>query len=488
MISCRSSFSGVHLNWSVARIANAFFRPSVNAHQQAFGFFRKMEGNGPRVIDQQGKNKPVLSSFHFNPKEGVSTSELISGCQQSSKIIKGDMRKAALRYRAISSCDHSYFNSDGGDPIEGQEKSGNSSGSSIRLFHHAAREVQSEMLDTKVPISPSKSVEEVIRYESSSVAVKSTSTAQPEEGSGALGSIVDFSVRGEVERHAVSIEVDGSLLRFVKGKGGETQQEIEREFGVNIKMPSSKGETSVVIEGSSLENVKEAITRINGAVEEGIRSPLLDYSHFVSLPLAIYPELVEKLSDFQNASVLPELGIDKSIFIKPKTFHLTVLMLKLWNTERVAAAAEVLQRVSPKVLQALDNRPISIRLKGLECMKGSPVRARVLYAPVEEVGGEGRLMRACEAIIEAYAEAGLVLEKEARQTLKLHATLMNARHRRRSKTSRKRDSSFDARAILGQFGNEDWGEYLLREAHLSQRFVFAESGYYHCCGSLSFPA
>ncbi|KAI5446432.1 uncharacterized protein LOC127073307 isoform X1 [Lathyrus oleraceus] len=27
-----------------------------------------------------------------------------------------------------------------------------------------------------------------------------------------------------------------------------------------------------------------------------------------------------------------DLGINKSIFIKPKTFHLTVLMLKLWNT------------------------------------------------------------------------------------------------------------------------------------------------------------
>lgn len=41
--------------------------------------------------------------------------------------------------------------------------------------------------------------------------------------------------------------------------------------------------------------------------------------------------------------LLTELGIDKSIFIKPKTFHLTVLMLKLWNKERVLAASEVLK-------------------------------------------------------------------------------------------------------------------------------------------------
>lgn len=36
-----------------------------------------------------------------------------------------------------------------------------------------------------------------------------------------------------------------------------------------------------------------------------------------------------------------ELGIDKSIFIKPKTFHLTVLMLKLWNKERVDTALRI---------------------------------------------------------------------------------------------------------------------------------------------------
>ena len=32
-----------------------------------------------------------------------------------------------------------------------------------------------------------------------------------------------------------------------------------------------------------------------------MKSPSLDYSHFISLPLAIHPELVEKLQIFQNA-------------------------------------------------------------------------------------------------------------------------------------------------------------------------------------------
>ncbi|XP_020518253.1 uncharacterized protein LOC105420078 isoform X3 [Amborella trichopoda] len=287
-----------------------------------------------------------------------------------------------------------------------------------------------------------------------------------------------------------------------------------------------------------------------------------------------------------------DLGIDKSIFINPKTFHLTVLMLKLWNEERVATAAEVLQKVSPKVMNALKDHPISIRLKGLEvhcfshvqdCMRGSVSEACVLYTPVEEIGGEGRLMRACQVIIDAYVKAGLVLQKDACQKLKLHGTVMNVKFRKRTTRTRKIGSfdardiferygseewdlgidksifinpktflltvlmlklwneervataaevlqkvspkvmralkdrpisirlkgllhgtvmnvkfrkrtvrtrkigSFDARDIFEQYGSEEWGEYVIGEAHLSQRFKYERSGYYHRCASIPFP-
>lgn len=89
-------------------------------------------------------------------------------------------------------------------------------------------------------------------------------------------------------------------------------------------------------------------------------------------------------------------------------------------------------------------------------------------------------------ITNAFIEAGLVLENDLNQKLKLHATVMNARHRKSNRGSKKVDS-FDARKIFGQYGLEDWGEYLVREAHLSQRFVFDDDGYYHCCASIPFP-
>ncbi|CAH8260681.1 unnamed protein product [Arabidopsis lyrata] len=344
-------------------------------------------------------------------------------------------------------------------------------------------------------------------------------------------------------KHSVSLEVGASLIKFIRGKEGTTQMKLEEEMGVKIILPSSRNEDHISIEGGSVECVTKASERIATIIDEVVRSPSLDYSHFVSLPLAIHPELVDKLVNFQNSilgnhsiardkqddqanrettsvavdlkansetnkvnvdiksipivsyppkaksksSTLLDLGIEKSIFIKPSTFHLTVVMLKLWNKDRVNAAGDVLKSISPSVMDALDKKPVFIRLKGLDCMRGPLAKTRVLYAPVEEIGDEGRLLRACQVITDAFVKAGLVLEKDAKQSLKLHVTVMNARHRKRRKNNKKKMETFDAREIHKQFGNEDWGEYLIREAHLSQRFVFDQNGYYRCCASIPFP-
>ncbi|XP_057459959.1 uncharacterized protein LOC130750382 isoform X2 [Actinidia eriantha] len=281
------------------------------------------------------------------------------------------------------------------------------------------------------------------------------------------------------------------VLPAIERYRGSTQKKIEEEMGVKIIFPSSKEEDAIIIEGVSAESVNRASARVQGIIDEAVKSPNLDYSHFISLPLTLHPELADKLVNFQK-SILGDtsedkgLGIERSIFINPKTFHLTVLMLKLWNKDRVDAAAKVLRSVSSKVVEALESRPVSVRLKGLECMRGSPAKARVLYARVEEVGSEDRLLLACKVITDAFVEAGLVLEKDAHQKLKLHATVMNARHRKRTKGTRNLDS-FDARGIFKQFGSEEWGEYLIREAHLSQRFLYDQNGYYRCCASIPFP-
>ncbi|KAK9281018.1 hypothetical protein L1049_003910 [Liquidambar formosana] len=326
-----------------------------------------------------------------------------------------------------------------------------------------------------------------------------------------------------VEEVHASISSCVSSVQHVKMEAEAVNEITDSTFS---SRPLQDNDEDRALEGGSM------LSSENHSISlEAVKSPNLDYSHFVSLPLAIHPELVDKLVNFQNSilgnsdpnpdenlesdsnkdtsddedkdqqkgldvavednpervkvdktnirlthyppkasksSTVSDLGIDRSIFIKPKTFHLTVLMLKLWNKDRVNAATEVLKSVSSRVMDALDSRPLSVKIKGLDCMRGSLANARVLYAPVEEVGSEDRLLQACQVITDAYIEAGLVLEKDAKQKLKLHATVMNARHRKRKKRTRKFDS-FDARGIVKQYGSEEWGEYLIREAHLSQR-------------------
>lgn len=286
--------------------------------------------------------------------------------------------------------------------------------------------------------------------------------------------------------------------------------------------------TKVIIEdnaelsGFNKDLAGSNVFRTYSSSVEAVQSRQLDYSHFISLPLALHPDLVNKLNYFQS-SILGEensnkdgsqsegsigemdydhkqaeakmgakvsqsdFGIDKSIFIKPETFHLTVLMLKLWNKERIDKASDVLQSVSTQVNEALENRPISIQLRGLTCMKGFPAKARVVYVPVLEVGSEGRLARACKVITDAFIKAGLVFERDVRE-LKLHATVMNVRHRKSRNKRNTWTNSFDARGIFGRFGKAEWGAYPIHEIHLSQRFKFDRSGYYYCCSSIPLPA
>ncbi|KAJ4959602.1 hypothetical protein NE237_026713 [Protea cynaroides] len=580
--SCRS-FSRVDRIWKAAN-TYVLFRPlesfqRCNAFSGLTYYVTKMSGpnDGRNVMGPHKKQKGVTAvwrpvSTQSIAFEGCSAKDGETGTGTHYVEVHSDKKSEVQVQEKLDCCTSATVQNVKVLKTEGETKSELGGSSIARVYYdqNVALEEDRATPSTAVKVEH-VALEEGSTTPSATVRVQSLSLSQcnlcdTEHGEtankeqvkedNALKSDLEEGVHlVESEKHSVTVEVASSLIRFIKGKGGATQKQFEEEMGVKIILPSFK-EDSIVIEGVSLASVTKASEKIQDIIEQAVKSPSIDYSHFVSLPLAIHPALVDKLINFQNSvlgncsmkqdenlkrdsngdtsedgddkddrldagcdvavnlkvqdvsehvkveinkiplvsyppkasksSTLTDSGIDKSIFIKPKTFHLTVLMLKLWNKDRVAAATEVLQRVSPKVLDALDGRPVSVRLKGLECMRGSQAKARVLYVPVEEIGGEDRLLHACQIIIDAYVEAGLVLEKDAQHKLKLHATVMNARHRKR-KTRTKKYDSFDARGIFKQYEFEEWGEYPIHEAHLSQRFVFDDNGYYHCCASIPFP-
>jgi len=302
-----------------------------------------------------------------------------------------------------------------------------------------------------------------------------------------------------------SVQVDPPLLRFLVGKGGIMKEKIETQTGARMRIPSaqeSNQKKPVVVEASSEESLNMAVTQIQEVLDEAIRSPSFQYSHFISIPLALHPPLLESVTGFQESvlesvrsssddSCTTDKGIDKSIFVKPTTFHLTLLMLKLWNEDRVHAAINCLQRTMPHVHEALGNSPLSIKLTGVDCMQGNPAKAHVLYADVEANDQAERLLSATQVITEAFTEAGLVMDKDKEQAVKLHATLMNTTQRGGSTGGKRRRFPrripFDGTEIMAKYQSYQWGEYRVSEAHLSQRFVYDENGYYHCCTSIPFP-
>ncbi|CAM6110479.1 unnamed protein product [Calypogeia fissa] len=301
--------------------------------------------------------------------------------------------------------------------------------------------------------------------------------------------------------------VDKALMRFLVGKGGSMKAKLEKDNGVKLSIPSShdaRSRSSIFINGSE-SSIKAASSAIQKILDDAVQSKL-QYTHFISLPMTLHPALVEQVENFQRSSLgLSQISppdaesssgsqedsdstnIHKSIFINPRTIHFTILMLKLWNEERVQAAVDVLQKIMPFVHEALEEQPIVVDLQGVECLRGTPEKAHVLYAEVKESRDKGRLLEACQVLTDAFVESGLVMERDVGQSLTLHLTLMNTTHRKKKKNewSSKR-VPFDAREILAKYGSWNWGEYPVLEAHLSQRFVYDESGYYHCVSAFPF--
>ena len=131
-------------------------------------------------------------------------------------------------------------------------------------------------------------------------------------------------------------------------------------------------------------------------------------------------------------------------------------------------------------------------LKGLEYMNDDPSEVDVIYAKVAPVASDNKSVDILQAIanklMKTFADSGL--SKKQFDTVKLHATVMNSLMRQdpsgTSNAIRKNNNqladrereSFDARNVLKEFGDFDFGCYKLSEIHLSVRFSTSKSGYY----------
>lgn len=133
-----------------------------------------------------------------------------------------------------------------------------------------------------------------------------------------------------------------------------------------------------------------------------------------------------------------------------------------------------------------DTSPVFIKVKGLEYMNDDPSQVDVLYAKVhvENHENEDILQRISDDIVDFFNKNGLM--KKEREHVKLHATLINTRHRKAdesgsssgSKDRRPKRISFDARPIMAKYSDFEFGSFTLDSIHLSHRFSSDSTGYY----------
>ena len=92
----------------------------------------------------------------------------------------------------------------------------------------------------------------------------------------------------------------------------------------------------------------------------------LPFTHFVSVPLYMFREELTKLQDQIFSKCKDARGMDRSLFIQPDRFHLTLLLLKLYSPARLEQAIQRIRELQGP-LHSMAPRS-TIHLQGLEIM------------------------------------------------------------------------------------------------------------------------
>lgn len=314
-----------------------------------------------------------------------------------------------------------------------------------------------------------------------------------DEGSDAFG-IVEKTEQG----YKLCMQVPSLLYKFIIGKKGETKKKIEKETGTRIIIPRQGELGDLVITGPQRSGVVGARSRIEVITESSRQK--IPFTHFLSFPLN-KSGMENKVDEFK-VKVLKDCfecrGIDASIFQLGSKIHLTIGMMTLLSDSDVRNASDFLSECYQELVSKhLQNRPLVVELKGVECMNDDPSEVDVLYAKVTTKDGSDRLQKLADGLVEKFVAHGLM--KKEYEKVKIHASLMNSKLRTESedKTPAKnrtdlpprftRKVSFDARKIVSLFEDFSFGEYHLDTIHLSTRGTYDADGHYECAAAVPLP-
>jgi len=276
-----------------------------------------------------------------------------------------------------------------------------------------------------------------------------------------------------------TMEVAPMFLPFIIGKKGATKRKLENETGASIIIPDRKDTTGkdvdkyepIVINAPSQEAILDLKTRLEILFESATKS--LPYTHFISIPLNIDP-ILENAQQFKKDLTLVSqnkaiLGFEPSLISKPEQLHITIAMLKLFNTSQIEHLKSVMtEKWAPKIYDLLQTRSLMVKIQELSIMNSDPNDAHIVHLNVKpQKEGDDRLNKLCNFIISELKKENL-LDEEQDKEVKIHVTLINSKFRNKEQENIQQSNnnnrqSFDAKGILATYGKIDFGVAHLKE-------------------------
>lgn len=191
-----------------------------------------------------------------------------------------------------------------------------------------------------------------------------------------------------------------------------------------------------------------------------------EFTHFVSIPMTMHP-IRARVQQFFESIEADDPSFDKEFKHILDTIHLTLAPLSLTTKAKQDEAVLILKQCWDScVVDRLKDDPSSfnVRLKGLQTMKGSRSKARVLYAKVcteDGQAGANSLQTFADILAQKYHEADLL--KDDQVHIKLHMTLMNSSQRK----GKNKFKPFDVTRIFDQLADFDFGTVSIRQTDIS---------------------
>mmetsp|Transcript_84853 Transcript_84853/g.235296 ORF Transcript_84853/g.235296 Transcript_84853/m.235296 type:complete len:372 (-) Transcript_84853:38-1153(-) len=321
----------------------------------------------------------------------------------------------------------------------------------------------------------------------------------------ATGHYADLDEEDDVERElddqmdyegdewVLKLPIPAVFHKFIVGSRARNKQKLEMESGARIVVPHREDqEDAIWLRARQKQQIYSCKAQIELLCEK--EEAKLDYTHFLSVPLAHDAKFRELVDRFREDVVLQRFsGIDASIFMPSRRVHFTICMLKLHSHAQIEEMKTALKDLAERIAATADFcRPVRASIKGLHIMTDDPSNVGLVFTTDRSHALQNRMNNIADIIFDLLKARNLVSAQSlmaqrllssdgAHAEVKLHATLMNTKYSRtnwREDGSRGDRETFDASVLMERFAQVDFGEVQLQELQLSCLDEMGDDGYY----------